>query len=190
MVQKSGQSISDSRCYSCGQAGHFARGPTCPARGKTRSLCKKLGHFKVACRSKRGLNQVLENVDTTETESECVDDDDFAFVVHNGGMSRKDNVDNVDDHDDCAFQLGKQKLENIDIVGGVTMSVLIDSGSSNNVVDRETWEELKKQGIKCQSSKTTNKRLFPYGSENPLQIAGIFKAETTRQRQMGVTTSS
>ena len=54
--------------------------------------------------------------------------------------------------------------------------MLIDSGASCNVVDKETWEDLKSQGIKCESEKGTQKlsrmvlqnRLAPSGKGRPL----------------------
>ena len=53
--------------------------------------------------------------------------------------------------------------------------VLIDSGSSCNIIDQMTWEELKQKGIKCKSEKTTQK-LYPYGNSEPLSTLGKFEA--------------
>ena len=52
--------------------------------------------------------------------------------------------------------------------------MLIDSGASCNVVDKDMWEDLKSQGIKCKSEKGTQK-LFPYGSAEPLSTLGKFR---------------
>ena len=54
--------------------------------------------------------------------------------------------------------------------------VLVDSGSTCNVIDRETWETLKRKNIKCRSWKS-NRKLYSYGSEEPLNTAGEFEAE-------------
>ena len=53
--------------------------------------------------------------------------------------------------------------------------VLIDSGSSCNIIDQMTWEELKQKGIKCKSKRTTQK-LYPYGNSEPLSTLGKFEA--------------
>jgi len=36
-------------------------------------------------------------------------------------------------------------------VGGVKLTLLIDSGAANNVIDEDTCEDLKKRKIKCKS---------------------------------------
>jgi len=53
--------------------------------------------------------------------------------------------------------------------------VLIDSGSTANVIDHDTWKYLKKQKI-CAVSERTSKRLYPYGSNEPLMSIGKFSA--------------
>ena len=54
--------------------------------------------------------------------------------------------------------------------------MIIDSGSSANVIDRILWEELKKQHIKC-VSKRSAKKLYAYGSTSPLEVIGTFTAD-------------
>ena len=54
------------------------------------------------------------------------------------------------------------------------MCVLVDSGSTCNVVDRETREALKRKKIKCKSWKL-NRKLYSTGSEEALSAAGKFE---------------
>ena len=62
-------------------------------------------------------------------------------------------------------------------VGGVAItSILIDSGATCNIMDKATWEMLKKDGVKC-VSRRTNKKLFTYGHEKPTEVLGTFVAE-------------
>ena len=64
-------------------------------------------------------------------------------------------------------------------VGGVpNVATIVDSGASCNVIDRELWEELKQNKVKCVSMKS-NKKLYPYGSAEPLKTAGCFVATVT-----------
>jgi hypothetical protein len=55
-------------------------------------------------------------------------------------------------------------------------SVLIDSGASCNLVVKGTWEKLKAQGVKCSSQKS-DKKLFAYGQEKPIETLGTFETE-------------
>jgi len=86
----------------------------------------------------------------------------------------------VTEDDDFAFtvQLGARDIPTVAIeLRGVQLEgVLVDSGSTCNVIDRETWEVLKKKKIKCKSWKS-NKKLSPDGSEEPLNTPGEFEAE-------------
>lgn len=71
--------------------------------------------------------------------------------------------------DEYAFVVNVKKLEaengseTVDLLlGGVVVrNVVLDSGSSCNIVDQKTWEELKSNSIKCKSEKSTQKLLVP-----------------------------
>ena len=53
-------------------------------------------------------------------------------------------------------------------VGGVpNVAMIFNSGASCNVIDRKLWEELKQNKVKYVSMKS-NKKLYPYGSTEPL----------------------
>ena len=56
--------------------------------------------------------------------------------------------------------------------------MIVDSGASCNVIDRKLWEELKQNKVNCVSMKS-NKKLYPYGSAEPLKAAGCFVATVT-----------
>ena len=132
-------------CYRCGLEGHFARDPECKARSVTCQKYKKTGHLTKFCRTKGEDKTKKGNV------RHVTEDDDFVFTV----------------------QLGARDIPTVTIeLGGVQLEgVLVDSGSTCNVIDRETWDVLKKKKIKCKSWKS-NKKLYSYGSEEPLNTAG------------------
>ena len=85
-----------------------------------------------------------------------------------------------ENRDDYAFTVDNFGNESgvVDLkVGGVAItSILIDSGATCNIVDKATWEMLKKNGVKC-VSRRTNKKLFTYGQEKPIDALGTFVAE-------------
>lgn len=171
-------------CYRCGREGHFAKDQCCPARGKTCNKCGKMGHFSQCCKSQnyvKGKSQYtrknqqsdrqmpnqrrghIRNVNRQESESNrndyddtdntCNDsvDDVFTFCVNN-----------VHAHDTVNVQVDKQDIE-----------MIVDSGTTVNMIDTETWEKLKANRIKCKSEKTSQK-LYAYGSKEPLKLKGKF----------------
>ena len=60
-------------------------------------------------------------------------------------------------------------------VGGVPLELLIHSGSSANVVDKETWNTLKKKNINCTSRVVNGKSLQTYAADKPL--VGCFNCD-------------
>ena len=62
-------------------------------------------------------------------------------------------------------------------IGGVSdIRMIVDSGASCNVIDSSLWEELKNRKVKCTSQKS-DKKLYPYGSSQPLETLGSFIAD-------------
>ena len=51
-------------------------------------------------------------------------------------------VDTQDDEDEpeYAFTVGDKKQEEIVTIGGCKPSMIIDSGASTNIIDKQTWE--------------------------------------------------
>ena len=62
-------------------------------------------------------------------------------------------------------------------IGGILVKMVLDSGASTNVIDKHLWSKLKREKIACVSKKS-NKKLYPYGSKQPLEILGTFSAST------------
>jgi hypothetical protein len=62
------------------------------------------------------------------------------------------------------------------MVGGVSVNFLIDSGASHNVLDKSTWEYMKKCQVKGTCILDT-RPLYPYGAEKPLVPLGKFNTE-------------
>ena len=121
--------------------GHKADDKVCTARGKRCRKCNNPGHFEKVCKTKlktsegrkggkdRRVRQVGIGVDEN-------DDSEYAFGVLGGA----DNPDN-----------GKISVK----IGGVQVTMIIDSGASCNVLDRNLWEYLKANKVRCASSKAT-----------------------------------
>ena len=156
----------DPRCFNCNRTGHRARDSNCPARNQKCNKCGITGHFAACCR-KRDTKKPKEKQKI-------------------GNESRKEKVYQVDEDEkqrtrrDYAFVVGKDPGgvgEVILMVGGVQLDgVLIDSGASCNLIDYETWSNLKENNIDCQSTKS-EKKLFAYAQKEPIEVAGTFVSE-------------
>ncbi|XP_068706850.1 uncharacterized protein [Montipora foliosa] len=147
-------------CYRCGNKGHFGRDPECHAKGKTCRSCGGADHFSSQCRTKehkrRGDKKPKEMRKVRYMQAENDDEEDeYAFTV------------------ESSSQLGKVEV----IVGGCVVKMVIDSGASTNIVDKGVWNDLKQQKIVCVSKKG-DKKLYVYGSKEPLKVLGTFSALT------------
>ena len=160
---------SDSRCFRCNRQGHISKDLHCPARNDNCRKCGHIGHWAVACKTKlrKGRN------------------DQGNKPGNSGGADKRvrkpDKVNHVEERseDEYAFSLKSDATRDsgvVDVkVGGVFIRALIDSGSTTNVVDQYTWQYLKKQKVNAVSERT-KKRLYPYGSKDPLTTMGKFTA--------------
>lgn len=145
----------NSKCYSCGYEGHLRNDPRCPAKGKKCRKCNEVGHFERQCKTKnwsaKGKHGRVHNI--TEQPDQGDEDIAYAFSVRNSVLD-----------DGLAVN-----------VGGVDLSMIIDSGASCNIMGMPLWNSLKDKRIECVLSKA-DKQLFAYGSQEPLKVAGMFTA--------------
>ena len=63
-------------------------------------------------------------------------------------------------------------------VGGVELDVIIDSGASCHIIDRPCWEMLKSKLVTC-NCYFADKKIYSYGTDEPLKLAAAFQAEVS-----------
>ena len=130
------------------------------ARGKRSRKCNNPGHFEKVFKTKlkmlegrkRDKYRIVRQVGVGENDAS-----EYAFGVLGGA----DNPDN-----------GEISVN----IGGVQVSMITDSGACYNDLDLNLWEYLKANKVRCASSKAT-KKLYWYGSKQPLQVAGTLTAD-------------
>ena len=78
---------------------------------------------------------------------------------------------------DYAFRVKNEAHSNLLklSIGGVELEMLVDSGATNNIVDEETWEDLKAKKNKCKSEAAPiDRKLYAYATRKPLPVKGRF----------------
>ena len=155
-------------CTHCGNlfvTGHLKQ---CRAIGKTCYNCGGKNHFSSVCfvkqtqprkqQKQRDSYKVL-HIEKTDTQT-STSEEEILFTLKNNEIN--------------GIVVNKFKCQNITIEG-VNVSMVIDSGSTTNVIDNSTFKNINKEkNPKIQLKKTVSK-LYPYASK-PLQVIGYFNA--------------
>ena len=146
---------------------HFGRDSECPARRKTCHNCGGADHFASQCKTKTAKPPKPRREEKPKGKKKKKpvryvgserDEDEYAFIVNSVTSPEKIDVT-------VAGGRG----------GGVVVGLLIYSGASTNVIDKNFWSKLIQDKIKCVSRKS-DKKLNAYGSKQPLNVLGTFSA--------------
>ncbi|XP_057310511.1 uncharacterized protein K02A2.6-like [Hydractinia symbiolongicarpus] len=130
-------------CYRCGKKDH--RADKCiVTKGKSCHKCGIQGHFSNVCQSTKATVRYV----TADTSSS---DDDFVLAI--------DNDPNCPNH--------KNSMYPVD-VDGQRVNVLIDSGSTINVISKSTLSALKLKSPIL----PYHKKVFAFGASSPLKVNG------------------
>ena len=144
-------------CYCCGESGHKAKNPNCPALKATCNACHMIGHFSRVCQSSKKKIAKVRELPCPDVSDDSVSDE-HVFVV--GPHQHDKNV--------------------TALISGVAIDMMIDSGASVNVIDSSAFRKLAQTGVTLHKS---NIRLFTYGSTSPLAIRGSFVASITANKR-------
>ena len=126
--------------------------------------CHKVDHFAKCCKTKKTKNPQKNPTGSRPTE-------------HKGTVNQVNFEDHPDSDSDHAFTIvdEKQPMVFVNIGGIPNVAMIVDSGASCNVIDRQLWKYLKQNKEKCVSTKH-KEQLYPYGSSEPWETAGCFIA--------------
>ena len=162
------RSKDDRKCGFCDRTGHVTS--NCFDRKKAekekaereKNKSNKGGNnrFKKGGKHFDGINQLRVNL---EDDTEC-------FYVDSKKVMSEDGY--IDVH---TFPVGN--LRNLDQyrvqIDNVTIPVLIDSGSTLNLIDEKTYKKL----VASNELEHSSTRIFAYQSTSPLKVVGQFKAK-------------
>ena len=152
-------------CHRRGSTGHFGRDSNCPARCQFCHRCGLEGHFQEQCRTKQKDEEKQKQTKGHRNPK--------------GGGTNMVGCHDKEEEPVYAFTVGGTNEEKIEVtVGGCKLNMIIDSGASTNIIDKETWEWLKKNKVKCESARSSRK-LYAYASQTPLDVIGTFSCEVS-----------
>lgn len=154
------------QCFRCG--GQWPHNGTCPARNRKCVRCQRYGHFADFCdnfkksqvKPKYGepnrnrVNQV-DTDQQLESETSSNSDDEYTFTVTN----------------DSSVNSVNSRPELLVTINGKKQKMLIDSGSTANIVNENIAKILDVKVSKC----TTN--LYAFNAKDPLPVVGKFRAQ-------------
>lgn len=163
----------DVTCYSCGVKGHIASSKVCKARNQTCRKCNRKGHFEAVCRKR----STFRTGDSKVKKVRLVENVEVGSSSTAAASGTKQGAE-LEQKPYYCFYLGTGNNNLEFILGGVSLNMLVDSGSDVNLLTSLDWEKLKQQNVKVQDMKKgVNDVIRGYGSDIPLQIIGSFVAE-------------
>lgn len=160
-------------CSRCGYRRHKSSDAHCPAMGKACNKCSGKNHFVRKCMSSTPKRK-FDSEPNRKTESKWKKP-----RIENSAVQsiEQENVEPIDDYDDVFyFEAGDSSNRLWCKVGGVDVNVIVDSGTKFNIVDRETWIDLKSKGIQTSMRKKEVDRNFDAYGKYRLKIMGMFEA--------------
>lgn len=149
----------DRACFACGRRGHLKGDNVCRAKNAKCLKCGETGHF---------INRCLKRTNTSRPVVGPPPAKRIRFVNEDEKESvEKENV---------FFAMGRNSFEFI--VGGIRISMIIDSGADANIIDEETWIKAKEMGMKVEDfSEQVDRKLIGYATKQPMKLKGMFRAE-------------
>lgn len=152
------------QCCRCGSNNHKSNCSSCPAINAICKKCGYKGHFLKHCktRAKKRINTNLSSVNYNNKAKLTK-----AETPKNKEPTSVDYIFHIDDDATMDCQ-----------VGGISIKMLIDSGSRSNIINDETWEHMKKSKvIVSNQQKSSDKTFLAYGAKHPLKVLGSFNAK-------------
>lgn len=152
-------------CSRCGSKNHKSDYGSCPAINSICNKCGFKGHFYKHCRT-RANKRKSSNLSS-----------------HNLNKVKKPRFENLNNQKkeptslDYIFHIDDDATINCQ-VGGVTITMLIDSGSKSNIINDKTWDFMKQSNvIVTNQQKSSDKTFMAYGAKYPLMVLGSFDAK-------------
>lgn len=126
-------------CHRCGSKRHKANDDCCPAKDAMCMACRKTGHFARKCMSSKGKRPYEGN-----------DGDNYKRrkVEVRYMKEERDNTGNANTNRLNVLSVNDGGIKVVCAIGNVFVKMMIDSGTSRNIIDGNTWELMVANGFK------------------------------------------
>ncbi|XP_058827476.1 uncharacterized protein LOC131687412 [Topomyia yanbarensis] len=163
--------VERTECYRCGYFGHMARDDKCPAKGKSCNKCGNRDHFAKKCRTRKQPfyskdKREKDHTDKTLERREHTDKVPSTVQhINNENTEYVFNVTTSDGNDEMLCE-----------IGGVTVAVVIDSGSKYNILSKSIWEKMKTSKVIVSNQRQEVSKVFRAYGGQALPLLGAFTA--------------
>lgn len=153
-------------CYNCHKLGHYSFECTNQSTGLKCFHCRKLGHATLRCRLKMeppprpyqvpakgstgAVRKSINHVEKQRVEKEEQAVEYISFLGCGEAISCK--------------------------IGGVSLTLLVDSGTRSNIIDKPNWDILCSRKATMTFQKKSDKQFIPFGSTEPIPVLESFTA--------------
>ena len=149
-------------CYRCGDIYNKNHNDVCRAMGRECYKCNKKNHLASCCRSnnpvvKQKPSENVHEVYYSDADSSVESSEESFAVSYSSSAMKTRKTKSV-----------TAKIENVNV------NIMIDTGSSVNLIDKNTYDKIYKRNESLKLKKTTT-NIFPYES-HPLKLSGYFQA--------------
>ncbi|XP_055645151.1 uncharacterized protein K02A2.6-like [Toxorhynchites rutilus septentrionalis] len=162
------------KCDRCGRL-KYRGTEQCPAIDKVCHRCHKSGHLQVVCKS----NQPTHSRYSKRRFVSSGDSRPGLFPKRSRNVMNINTPESVTETTEN-FPVYKINDDNDELVrcsvGGVSIDMLVDSGSTYNLIDDTTWALMKLKGAKIHSERYDNAKRFLAHGRVPLDLLTVFDA--------------
>ena len=153
----------NTKCRNCGKD-YPHKNSKCPAEGKSCNFCHKKNHFESVCRAKKRqtISKTVHNIENSDNSSSS-DEETGGYLF---GLS---NVNSVTSRPKIKIKVNESPI-----------CILVDTGSSINVIDECTYKSMTNQP-KLSKSDT---KAYAYGADAKVTLLGKFQATVETESKL------